>query len=125
MASTAPEIAHASGNNAGKEHQDISQLERTISAEPLEKPQVDYNRVDAEVAKYASTAGIVISKEESTRLRKLIDRRVLVIMICTYFLQAIDKGTMSFASIMGIREDRGLQDGQKVRPRDIRSICRS
>jgi len=39
---------------------------------------------------------------------------VLAIMIATYFLQAIDKGTMSFASIMGIREDTNLT-GQDVR----------
>ncbi|KAL3493290.1 major facilitator superfamily domain-containing protein [Aspergillus germanicus] len=43
----------------------------------------------------------------------MIDRRVLVIMVCTYFLQALDKGTMSFASIMGIREHAGLLDGNK------------
>lgn len=30
-------------------------------------------------------------------------------MIITYFLQAIDKGTLSFASIMGIRLDTNLQ----------------
>lgn len=29
-------------------------------------------------------------------------------MVATYFLQAIDKGTMSFASIMGIRKDTNL-----------------
>jgi hypothetical protein len=34
-------------------------------------------------------------------------------MILTYFLQALDKGTMSFTSIMGIRDDLGLL-GDKV-----------
>jgi MFS family permease len=33
--------------------------------------------------------------------------------VFTYFLQALDKGTMSFASIMNIRQDLHLLDGQK------------
>jgi MFS family permease len=49
-----------------------------------------------------------ISPEENSRLKRLVDRRVLSIMIFTYFLQALDKGTMSFASIMNIRQDTHL-----------------
>ncbi|RWA11118.1 hypothetical protein EKO27_g3982 [Xylaria grammica] len=66
------------------------------------------DRVDKEIAKYASQARIDITPEENVRLRRLIDRRVLVVMICTYFLQAIDKGTLSFSSIMGLPKDTGL-----------------
>lgn len=67
-----------------------------------------YGEIDKELAKYVADEHVVISKERSNELRKKIDRRVLVIMISTYFLQAIDKGTMSFASIMGLPEDTGL-----------------
>lgn len=68
---------------------------------------VNYDRIDAEVAKYAeaNAEAVHISEEENKRLKKLIDRRVLPVMIVTYFLQALDKGTMSFSSIMGIRND--------------------
>ncbi|KAK3312327.1 major facilitator superfamily domain-containing protein [Apodospora peruviana] len=69
----------------------------------------NYDRVDKEVAKYASDVAIEIPPEKNDQLRKMIDRRVLWIMITTYFLQAIDKGTMSFASIMGIQEDNNLK----------------
>lgn len=62
---------------------------------------------------YSSTR-VVVSEEDNKRLKKMIDRRVLVIMILTYFLQALDKGTMSFASIMGIKTDAHLENGQKV-----------
>jgi hypothetical protein len=62
---------------------------------------------------YASS-GVHVSPEDDKRLKKMIDRRVLVIMILTYFLQALDKGTMSFSSIMGIKTDAHLEDGQKV-----------
>jgi hypothetical protein len=66
----------------------------------LPKDHMDFNRVDKEVAKYASDVAIDISPEENSRLKRKIDKRVLSIMIFTYFLQALDKGTMSFASIM-------------------------
>ncbi|KAK3386189.1 major facilitator superfamily domain-containing protein [Podospora didyma] len=74
-----------------------------------EKDRTDFTRVDQEVAKYTSDDVVYISPEKNDELRRKIDRRVLVIMITTYFLQAIDKGTMSFASIMGIVTDTGLK----------------
>ncbi|TDZ20728.1 putative transporter [Colletotrichum orbiculare MAFF 240422] len=83
-----------------------TQIERTLSGADAKVDHVNYDRVDNEIAKYADATGaIVISEEENKRLKKLIDRRVLPLMIVTYFLQALDKGTMSFSSIMGIRND--------------------
>ncbi|KNZ73848.1 hypothetical protein J132_09489 [Termitomyces sp. J132] len=38
----------------------------------------------------------------------MIHKRVLVVMVITYFAQTLDKGTINFASIMGIREDAHL-----------------
>lgn len=38
----------------------------------------------------------------------MIHKRVLVVMVVTYFAQTLDKGTINFASIMGIREDTHL-----------------
>jgi hypothetical protein len=61
-----------------------------------------------------SSIRVEVSEEDNKRLKKMIDRRVLVIMIFTYFLQALDKGTMSFSSIMGIKTDAHLENGQKV-----------
>lgn len=71
--------------------------------------QVNYAAVDKEVAQYMSDVRIDISPEENKRLLRMIDRRVLSVMVSTYFLQAIDKGTISFASIMGIIQDTNLQ----------------
>lgn len=84
---------------------EITHVERTLSGPELEKEHVDYSRIDTEVAKYAGGDVVVLDKAEDKRLKTMIDRRVLVIMILTYFLQAIDKGTMSFTSIMGILDD--------------------
>ncbi|KAM0544704.1 hypothetical protein ACHAPJ_011691 [Fusarium lateritium] len=88
---------------------------RTSIAEDAGKDvQARYDKIDKEVAKYAGSEAVFISPEESTRLRRMIDKRVLVVMITTYFLQAIDKGTLSFASIMNMPADVGmaLPDGK-------------
>jgi hypothetical protein len=66
------------------------------------KDHAHYEKIDKEVAKYAGAEAVYISPEESSRLRKMIDKRVLVIMITTYFLQAIDKGTLSFAYVVSL-----------------------
>lgn len=100
----------AEGTATSDTKQDVANIERVLSAtDDLEKDHADYNRMDAEIAKYADTAAIEIAPDEDKRLRKLIDRRVLVCMVCTYFLQALDKGTMSFAAIMGIMDLPGVE----------------
>lgn len=80
----------------------IDKAERVLSADEVEfaKDHQNYEKLDKELAEYVSDARIEISPEKSAELRRKIDRRVLVIMVGTYFLQAIDKGTLSFASIM-------------------------
>jgi hypothetical protein len=114
VGNTAPEVVHTSGNDARKP--DIAQVERVLSAtDGMEKDHMNYDRVDQELAKYANAVAVHISPEEDARLKRLIDRRVLPVMVFTYFLQALDKGTMSFSSIMGIREDIPvLNDNSKV-----------
>lgn len=85
------------------EKEDVSQVERVLSGgSEIHKDFVDYDRIDKDVAKYATQERIEISESENKRLKRMIDRRVLAIMIPTYFLQALDKGTLSFAAIMGM-----------------------
>lgn len=99
---TSPGAAHT----YPADKKDLSQVERVLSAEDEKVDHVNFERIDDEVAKYANATGsIEISEEENRRLKKLVDRRVLPVMVFTYFLQALDKGTMSFTSIMGIRND--------------------
>ncbi|KAJ5724970.1 major facilitator superfamily transporter, partial [Penicillium malachiteum] len=74
--------------------------------------KMNYDLVDLEVARYAAGRAIQISDEEDKRLKQLIDRRILAAMVGTYFLQGLDKSIISFASIMGIREDTHLVGSQ-------------
>jgi len=96
------------------EKQVISHLESFASTDDYhtEKDHTNLSRVDSEVAKYSCGARVFITPEENRRLKRLVDKRVLPIMIVTYILQALDKGTLSFASIMGLREDTDLQKQQ-------------
>ena len=105
----------SSGDQKHDAQRDFIESERAQSPELDEKKAPNYHKMDKELAAYVSDVRIEISPEEDKRLRKLIDKRILAIMITTYFLQAIDKGTMSFASIMGIIKDTNLQ-GQEVCP---------
>ena len=117
IGSVASEVHPVAGHvTSGKTAGDMEavHIEKTISAgDMMGKDHTDFDRVDQEVAKYASEVKVVIDAATNSRLKKLIDRRVLVIMILTYFLQALDKGTLSFASIMGIQQDTHLV-GQQV-----------
>lgn len=93
---------------------DSANVERVLSSDE-KADHINYDRIDDELAKYANSEAIEISPEENRRLKRMIDTRVLPIMVFTYFLQALDKGTMSFASIMGIRDDIPvLKDNSKV-----------
>ncbi|EGV63899.1 hypothetical protein PSN45_004020 [Yamadazyma tenuis] len=65
-------------------------------------------KVDKQILDYIQEDAIEIDEETNRRIRRLVNKRILPCMIGTYFLQALDKGTLSFSSIMGIREDAGL-----------------
>lgn len=79
----------------------------------LEKANhANYDNIDKELAQYTGDTVIEISEAENRRLRRMIDKRVLVVMVSVYLLQALDKGTMSFASVMNIVQDTGLQGQQ-------------
>ncbi|CUA71692.1 putative transporter C1773,15 [Schizosaccharomyces pombe 972h-] [Rhizoctonia solani] len=67
--------------------------------------------IDAEVTNFFAAQGdkpIVIDEATNKRLKRMIDKRVLLVMVVTYFAQTLDKGTINFASIMGIQQDTHL-----------------
>ncbi|GKT66784.1 allantoate permease [Colletotrichum tofieldiae] len=77
------------------------------------KQRTNYDKVDNEVAMYAGETIVEIDEETNKRLKRTIDKRILSVMVVTYFMQSLDKGTMSFASIMGIITDTGLKGQQE------------
>lgn len=80
----------------------------------LEKPAASG---DDETARYAG-APTDIDEKTNKRLFWMVNKRVLFIMLGTYFCQSLDKGTLNFASIMGIKADANLK-GQEVSTTDL------
>lgn len=96
-------------NMSGKN--DVTQDLEHIEISDSEK--LSSSQADEQTARYAYQA-IHIDEATNKRLFWKINGRILVVMLVTYFCQSLDKGTLNFASIMGIREDAELK-GQEVR----------
>ncbi|GAM42268.1 hypothetical protein TCE0_044r16075 [Talaromyces pinophilus] len=78
----------------------------------MTKDHMNYDLVDKEVAQYANEVIVEIDEETNKRLKRKIDKRVMLVMIVTYLIQTLDKGTLSYASIMGIQKDLNLHGQQ-------------
>ena len=96
--------------------QDVAHLERMTTVDDLEDKNA-HSRMDREVAEYAGAERIEIDAATDKRLKRMIDKRILVVMVVTYFMQALDKGTISFVAIMNFNKDNGLV-GQQVGTHD-------
>ncbi|KAM0119409.1 hypothetical protein ACP6JC_003922 [Aspergillus fumigatus] len=83
-----------------------SKAEEQETVSPMKPFQ--HGELDQETAAYANSTAIHVDKATNRRLFWMINRRVLVCMLATYFCQALDKGTLGFASIMGIQTDAHL-----------------
>lgn len=68
---------------------------------------------DEEVQQWTAQGSVVIDAATNRTLFWKVNRRVLVVMLITYFCQSLDKGTLNFSSIMGIQKDANLH-GQQV-----------
>ncbi|EON65996.1 hypothetical protein W97_05239 [Coniosporium apollinis CBS 100218] len=62
---------------------------------------------DVETAHYAS-APVEIDAATNKALFWKINKRILGVMLVTYFCQSLDKGSLGFSSIMGIQKDAHL-----------------
>ncbi|CRG92605.1 putative transporter C417,10 [Talaromyces islandicus] len=104
-------LASVASDPVKHDDKETTHIERVLSPDAedaIEKNNIDLSRIDKEVQQYAAAGQIEVDPETSKRLLRKIDRRVLTFMIITYFLQAIDKGTLAFTSIMGLQKDTGL-----------------
>lgn len=61
-----------------------------------------------QTAAYVGQEVTYVDEDTSKKLFWTINRRILACMLGTYFCQSLDKGTLGFASIMGIRKDAHL-----------------
>ncbi|WWD08936.1 hypothetical protein V865_007051 [Kwoniella europaea PYCC6329] len=76
------------------------------------KADRDRHEVADDEARNYVDPDLVISEAESKRMRRRIHRRVLPLMCLAYIAQAMDKGTLGPASIMGWIDDVGAKGNQ-------------
>lgn len=50
-----------------------------------------------------------ISPEDEALIRRKVDLLLMPLLCITYALQSIDKNTISYAAVFGLREDLGLK----------------
>ena len=51
---------------------------------------------------------IELTPENNKRVLRKIDTRILPVILCIYFLQALDKATLAYASVFGLVEEANL-----------------
>jgi hypothetical protein len=93
---------------AASDHQEVNGLS--------EKVIEHVGEGDEHTNLYVTGPAVEIDPATNKRLFWKINRRILVIQLITYFCQSLDKGTLNFASIMGIKDDAKLV-GQEVSAR--------
>ncbi|KAK7712438.1 hypothetical protein SLS64_004822 [Diaporthe eres] len=85
--------------------------EIAVAKDPVSRPYSEsepHEKADDETAQYAGHEAIYIDEKTDRMLFWKINRRIVACMLGTYFCQALDKGTLSFSSIMGIQKDTHL-----------------
>ncbi|KAI1344159.1 major facilitator superfamily domain-containing protein [Xylariaceae sp. FL0016] len=68
--------------------------------------------LDAETAAYAGDIPVYIDEDANRKLFWTVNKKILASMLGTYFCQSLDKGTLGFSSVMGIRDDAHLVGNQ-------------
>lgn len=98
---------------------DISPPSADVTSTTDRKMSADVEKIiahsnDADEALQAFSNGEVIEIDEATnkRLLRTIDWHLMPIMCCVYGINYLDKTTISYASVMGLKVDLGLKGDQ-------------
>jgi hypothetical protein len=76
--------------------------------ESIQKPTADTHGKDKAAQLLASSERIIVTLADNKRVLRRIDLVILPILLSVYFLQSLDKTTLSYASVFGLIEDANL-----------------
>ncbi|EEA22101.1 hypothetical protein TMatcc_008473 [Talaromyces marneffei ATCC 18224] len=86
--------------------------------------------LDDETIKHADRAAalangerVLLTEEDSKRICRKTDKRILVVLMWVYFLQIVDKTVLGYGATFGLREDTGLTGSQYSLVGSISSIA--
>ncbi|KIM98800.1 hypothetical protein OIDMADRAFT_104751 [Oidiodendron maius Zn] len=86
-------------------------LGQTVESIPSKHPDVGGDlsgRDKAAVLLQQANEVVIVTPEENARILRKIDLTILPIMLSVYFLQGLDKTTLSYASVFGLVQDAHL-----------------
>lgn len=86
-------------------------LGQTVESIPSKHPDVGRDlsgRDKAAVLLQQANEVVIVTPEENARILRKIDLTILPIMLSVYFLQGLDKTTLSYASVFGLVQDAHL-----------------
>lgn len=78
----------------------------------VENPPVELEAREDPVDILAHDTNVYFTVEEEKRVLRKIDMRVLPLMLGAYFLQQLDKSSLSYTSVFNIQKDAGLHGRQ-------------
>ncbi|RYN31375.1 hypothetical protein AA0112_g6658 [Alternaria arborescens] len=105
-----PDMTDATAATTTATDIDKNHVENVETTESIHKPSNAANGKgkDKAAALLASNERIVVTSAKNKRVLKKIDLVILPILLSVYFLQSLDKTTLSYASVFGLIEDANL-----------------
>lgn len=88
--------------------EEIGKHDENNTHEEYLKPTPITKGMDKAAELLANNERIVVTPEENKRVLRKIDFVLLPILLSVYFLQSLDKTTLSYASVFGLIEDANL-----------------
>lgn len=79
-----------------------------VTSESIHKPIETTRGKDKAAELLASNERVIVTSAENKRVLRKIDLVILPILLSVYFLQSLDKTTLSYASVFGLIEDANL-----------------
>lgn len=101
-------MSHQNPSSA-KQTQD-EQIEHVGHSSSEDRPHTDGHKHPNALDLIEEAGGsTILTPENNSRVLRKIDLRLLPILLAVYFLQQVDKSTLSYASVFGLIEDVGLK----------------
>jgi hypothetical protein len=89
------------------ETEGLGQAVENIPSKPLAGEDLSAKDKAAVLLQQANEA-VIVMPEENARILRKIDLTILPILLAVYFLQGLDKATLSYASVFGLVQDANL-----------------
>ncbi|KAJ5692669.1 hypothetical protein N7462_002092 [Penicillium macrosclerotiorum] len=101
-----------SGNGVNHNPYDVTEMELEAGKDPTANKATEYTKEDDEamiaLANYDGRP-LILDEATNRRLLRSIDWHLMPILCCVFGLNYLDKTTLSYASIMGIKHDLHLE----------------